>query len=240
MNRLRFSTLAAFLCVAASPALLFSQSIWIGQGSSGTWSDSTRWSGGTPPVGGSATQTLSFYGYGTPTAAAISSNTNLAGTFLVNSLSFNSSLTGTGGFTLTTAAGSSIQLGGTNPTINQDGSGLVTFSGTGFSLASNTRITGSGLGNISFTGALNGGTNTLTIGNGTLAPTQNSRVVTFSAANTFSGAGGVTLDGGTINVANNGSLGSGTLNVTANGGVMQVTTALSGLSSNIALTGNLD
>jgi fibronectin-binding autotransporter adhesin len=241
MKRFRFSTLAVFLCFAASPALTFAQSTWIAQGSSsGVWSNSANWTGGAPIAGGSPTQTLNFYGYGTPTTAAISSSNDLLGSFQVNSLSFRSSLTGAGGFTLTTAAGSSIQLGGTNPTINQDGSGLVTFSGTGFSLASNTRIAGSGLGNISFTGALAGGTNTLTIGNGTLAPTQNSRVVTFGAANTFSGAGGVTLDGGTINVANNGSLGSGTLNVTANGGVMQVTTALSGLSSNIALTGNLD
>jgi len=254
MSRIR-SLLAIVVCTGSFAGHANAQTdyTWTAQGA-GNWSVGTNWLGGVaPPFGGDPLGTFIFQGSGSPAVTAFTA-TNDSGSAQFNVIRFESNLTGAGGFTVNSAALNSLVASGANAEIRQAGLGLATF-GTGtFTLNNNLRVGGVagaanafGLGGITFSGVVDVGNNTLTVGNGASgnAPTANTRIITFGGQNSFAG-GGVVLDGGNIGLAGtaaaNSGLGGagGTFTVTANGGRLQTSVAITSFAlSTFQLNGEL-
>lgn len=165
----------------------------------GNWTDGTKWVGGVAPVSG-ATTALTF---GASGAAAYTATNDNAGTFTLNSITGTSTSTG-----LITLAGNQLSFGGTNPAINQNGSGAIQISNA-IDLAARLTFGGTGSGTVALTG-----------------PITSTPVASFTTGNgiTLSNAAG-RLDwsgGGTIKylIANQGTVyytgGSGTLTSSTN------------------------
>jgi autotransporter-associated beta strand protein len=240
----RFAALLGLLA-AAGPASAQTYNWTAPTGSSSNFSG-LGWDT-TPPSGGSATTALVLnYPGGLPASATYILTNDLGNPFDLNALAFNTYSSSTsGGFTLASATLNTLQFNGANAVVNQNGLGLVTMSSTvSLNTGATARIGSTnnifGLGNVTLSGIVSGGGG-LVVGNGASgnAPTQNTRVVSLTAANTFTG--GTTLDGGNLSLGNNAALGTGsTLTVTANGGTLQASTALSALTvSGLVLNGQL-
>jgi autotransporter-associated beta strand protein len=216
-SRLRMLPLAAGAAVTLSAlaGAAFGQTYtWIGP--TGTFSDGTKWQGGTAPVSDPGTALV----FSSGNAAAITASNNIGSPFVVNSLTFDVN----NAFTINSTTNSwQYQLDGPSPQISLNGLGtLSTFTtGGGLLLAADTTIGGAGPGNISLSGVISGGYG-LTVSGG--SPLRAVRVVTLGAANSF--VGGLTLDGGTVNTANGNATTLGptgtTVTVTPNGGTLGI------------------
>jgi T5SS/PEP-CTERM-associated repeat protein/autotransporter-associated beta strand protein len=153
-TRLRAGFAAALLALVTGTTPVRAQFTW-NSPASGSWSVGSNWQGGTAPAPG-ATTALTF---GTPaTQSATYTATNDIGTtgtpFDLNALTVNNTA-GT-----VTLAGNPLQFTGTTPTVAVAGAGGMVISPAA-TLAATTTVTGTGTGNVTFGGAVNGGTNNL-------------------------------------------------------------------------------
>lgn len=205
------------------------QFVWVAP-ASGNFGTAANWQGNVAPPSNNPSTSLTFNAGNI--GAAITATNNIGSPFQVNGLTFNSFANPA--FTVAGGAGNQFQMTGPAPSITLSGNNIaaaaLSATGGALQLTADTVINGSGMGGLSFAGAISddfgtsGIRRSLTISG---APaTQNSRVVIFNnIANTFSG--GLNLDGGIVGLTgfvNNGALGpaGSTVTVTANGGVLQI------------------
>ena len=194
---------------------------WVGPFTGGTsagnyWSNASSWSNGIPPS--SSTTQLIFPDFDTTGFTSIN---NLGSGFLLNNLTVNNNSTTNQSVIVANAAGDAIDFTGANPTLTLNGpaadtiGSLVSGSDTGIILApSSGTTTINGNTNNQFVSV---GTSTGTIGGsgGLAISTTGLGVVVLTGTNTFTG--GVTLDSGSLSIANAGALGQ-TNTLTVNGG----------------------
>jgi autotransporter-associated beta strand protein len=224
---------------------------WVGT-SGGSFSDTTKWQGGTAPVSGPTTALVFTAG----NTGNIQANQNITSPFLVNSLSFNvnnnvnnSTVNGNNvifPFMVSGNFGYTFQLTGTSPTITSSGLGSVKMvSGADIQLTSDLNINITGPGNLDLYGAITDDSSTsgivraLTI-SGT-SPVRGWSLVGLSGTNSFQG--GLTLDGGAVTATNATTSNFGgagtTLTVTPNGGMIASQSTLSSSLGTIQLNGPL-
>lgn len=224
---------AASIAVMAPAAS--AQFVWTGA-TTGSFSDSSKWLGGSVPVSGPST-TLTF-SPGAP-AAAVTATQNIGTPFQVNGVTFNN-MSVANGLTINGTSGNTFQVAGTSPTYTLQGAGLTTFSATGATtqLASNLTFAGSGMGNVTVSGAISetGGARSLTIN--TTPATQASGLVTLGVASTFSG--GVNLNSGNLALAGftPNAAGTGPFTVGGSGGVLSIGSSSIVFGSGVTMTLN--
>jgi autotransporter-associated beta strand protein len=217
------------LALLAAPAAGQTTYIWNqpATGTTGNWSTAT-WSPGVPVSG--AANVLRFNGLPVGTGTANSFTfTNDLGAFTANGLILNNSTVNnlaTTGATLTLALGANaLTLDGTSPFLQAVGQANVAVTGTaGIDLAAATTVTGAGGGFLNL--------NTPVTGAGGLTVSRTGFGITsLTGANTF--AGGVTLNGGFLQLGSTNALGTGPLTVA--GGALRFSTT--GILGN-AITAN--
>jgi hypothetical protein len=140
------------LLLVGSPAI--AQTIWVGGGATGDWSQASNWTPSTPTS--AATTSLLF-----ATNNQINTNQNIANPFILNSLGFDTSA---GAFVINSGALQFQANGATAPSIFTNTSAATTFnSPVTFSATGSIGGTGTGTGAIAF-GSLTAGAGTLTVG----------------------------------------------------------------------------
>ena len=217
----RFAALGT--SVLALSALTVKAVTWFWDSTTNSWSSSVDWIAPGPagPPASAIDTILSFDGSG---STAYTSTDDIAGPFLLNGLTLNSTATvtetisGTAGNPLTFSAN-----GGTNPTISASGSGSFAI-GNDLALAAPTTLTGTGNGTVTLNGVVSGtGANSMIVSSG--------HYILTNANNSFNGVtvtGGileVNAGAGAINLFSTGTntyLGTGT--ITINGGELRLTT----------------
>lgn len=182
-------------------------------GGTGFFSNATNWSGNVvPPVGGSATTTLTFTGSGSP--LSVTNDRGNAGVFSLNAMTFAATA---GAYNISGATLNFANNGSTTPTLVLNNSNAITLS-SNITLSNNLTISGAGsatfAGNISgngtSTGAVTGqllrnGTGTLTLtGNGNAnllaingigsVTTFSGGTYTFNATDTGNNKASITVD----------------------------------------------
>jgi hypothetical protein len=134
---------------------------------SGNWTDGTKWVGAVAPVSG-ATTALTF---GAAGAASYTATNDNAGTFTLNSITGTSTSSG-----LITLAGNQLSFGGTNPAINQNGSGAIRIDNP-VDLSSKLTVGGTGAGTVTLGGLLSSTPiPTTTTGNGLVLDNASARL----------------------------------------------------------------
>lgn len=141
---------AALLALPAAP-LAQAQSVW-NNPAGGNWSVGPNWVGGAAPA--SAATTALVFGSPATQAATYAATNDIANPFQLNALTINNTA-GT-----VTLAGSPLTFAGTNPTMTVAGAGEMVISPT-VTMAATTTAAGTGTGNVTFGGAVNGGANDL-------------------------------------------------------------------------------
>jgi T5SS/PEP-CTERM-associated repeat protein len=147
-HKLERRSRAACLAVASAAAVVSlaapsSAQTWLNP-NTGSWSVPGNWVNNIVPVSGATT----VVNFNAVAAQSYSAFQNIAAPFTLNAINFNNSGSG-----LITVSGQQIQFAGTNPAINQSGSGNATISAP-VQLAANTSLNGAGSGTISLGGAL--------------------------------------------------------------------------------------
>lgn len=172
--------LLAIITLTSVPITSYSQEfVWTGT-TNGNWSVVSNWSdSAAPATGGSTATVLRFTAQGTTIYTATN---NLGNPFVADRIIFDS--TSSSRVTVTNANNNSLQLTGSNPTIQMIGTG-------------NARI-----GGFSTPGAL-------VLNN--VAPAADLQVLSLNGGNAI--AGGVTLQSGNLEIASNAALGTGTFTV---------------------------
>lgn len=184
--------------------------------SANPWS-ADSWIGGTPVSG--ATAQLVFRNFG---ANSYTANNDLGNPFALNAVtlrSFSSANT-----TISSAAGNSLQLTGTDPTVTMTGPGNFTFGTGGNGLVLNptsgatTTFGGSGAGIVFLGGNLPGSSNISGSG-GLVINNTGAGGVSIAGSNTFTG--GVTLNRGSLGINSGAALGAASNVLTVNGGTLR-------------------
>ncbi len=183
----------------------------------GNFSDGTKWVGGVPPSASMTNVTL-YFGGAAP--GAYSANNDLTG--LVTKKVTLTNITSV----TQTITGNAITLGGLNPEIDQNGSGKFNLAND-WVLATNVLLTGTGNGQVTFSGNLSG------IGGLTKTGVY---VTVVSGSNTYSGVT-VVRDGKLVIASTYGLSGSTLSNLVNNGVVISNVTsvAIGGLAGNVNL-----
>jgi autotransporter-associated beta strand protein len=185
------------------------------------WSNANAWNPPGAPVSGSSTSLIFHAG----SADSYQATNDLGNPFQLNSLTFDTiSRSNT---TVTSATSHQIEFTGINPLLGVGSStgNSILNAATGTTINLNATsgvvaITGTGPGNLTINAPL-GSTTGQGLRINTATPGLDVQGIVLTAANTFSG--GVFLDSGNLNVANNSALGSGSL--VANGGVLQTSSS---------------
>jgi hypothetical protein len=216
---------AIALAVLAAPASAQTPTnTWTNSAGTGTlnWSDATNWNSA-PLAGGNPTSILQFNAVD---PANYTANNDLAGTFSLQGLLFNSSSTGT-----ITLSGNALSFPTTGALINQLGTGAVAINGpltlTNTSSGNDVVIGGPGSGTITFNGLISGsgGLNVTNYGGVT--------VVLSNAGNAFGTAGltggaQVSAPGATLKVTATSGTPLGSAGVEISAGTLAITPAGSG------------
>jgi fibronectin-binding autotransporter adhesin len=170
----------------------------------GNFTDPTKWVGNVAPLGTDPTDVLTFGGDVT-TQLYIATSNSLTNPFLINQLVFNATNPTPGtGPSQTIDGTTTIKLGGTNPTIAQNGTASITLRAP-IRLGGNLTLSGTGVGvppdlnRITMDGALSGTFNIVKVGNFTFR--FGSATGTSYSQNTW--YGGLTISDGTIRFNNN-------------------------------------
>lgn len=208
---------------------------------SANWSNAGSWNPGAPPAGGGPGIALNFSG---ANAAFIATN-DLGNPFVANSITFGQRFTNI--TTIASAAGNTIELGGTNPFI---GNPVVGGNDPNSALAVGVSITStltlnpssgpvtfgnSGLGTLSILGIISSpGAVTLNIAGNNTA--NNWSFVRLAGANTFTGS--VNLNGGHLVVGNATALGNAANTLLVNSGWIGASTATT-LANNVTLNSDM-
>jgi len=180
----RSATLGAALLALAAAPLAQAQSVW-NNPAGGNWSVGPNWVGGAAPA--SAATTALVFGSPATQAATYAATNDIANPFQLNALTINNTA-GT-----VTLAGSPLTFAGTNPTMTVAGAGEMVISPT-VTMAATTTAAGTGTGNVTFGGAVNGGANDLIKASaGALTLTGGGSLNTLSLR-----AGSASVTGGTL------------------------------------------
>jgi autotransporter-associated beta strand protein len=219
--RVAICFVVALLICAELPA---AEETWIG--TSGNWSEDSKWLDGTaPPAGGDPDLTLQF----TRGVAT----TNDLGAFQLNRLRFEPFLTGT--LTVASGAGSSLVFGGQRPVIEAlNISDSILSSPITLNPASgDTLITGNRSGTLTVSGAISetGTPRKLEVESST--PSLSAGIVALTGANSFTG--GMVLRAGNLSLENTSAAGTGPLEIF--GGTLRLN--LTSLSNPIVLHDDL-
>ena len=217
-------TLAAGAAISMGAAVNQSQAQYVWNApASGTFNNGANWQGGTPPTSGPGTSLTFTSG----NVAAITASNDTGPTFPLNSITFSNCSPFTVAGLPTTSA---FQFAGASPMVNLSALAGSTISSP-VQLAGDLTIGGSGIGNLTLSGAISddGGARRLTIAPlpagllGSPASQLFRTVVIGSGVSSYTG--GLTLDGGNMRTAGFGATTFGTagstFTVTSNGGVIQ-------------------
>lgn len=186
------AVLLAGLPVSASFATDYT---WLN--TTGNFTDATKWTGGLVPTGTNATDVLIF---GSAVSGYTATNNSGSNPFLVNQLVFS---TGAGG--IRTIQGTTIKLGGLNPTISQNGSAEISIKAP-IELGADLTLNGTGTGafptetnKVTLDGALSGNFNI--VKNGTFTFRFGTTASGIYSGNTW--FGGLTINAGIVRFNNN-------------------------------------
>lgn len=182
-----------------------------------------------------ATETVVFSATGTPFTSTTVIDTTLDGAFTIDSLQFTSTPAGVTAVSIAAGAGGTMAL---VPTSNVDGIEVQNNAGT-ITITAPLTVGAAG-GATSQTWSVTGTGNSLVVSGNTtffdLVNKAGAGVLTLSGSN--SGAGGVTLTGGTLNINSPTALGTGTFSINAGTTINNSTTGAVSLSTNNAQTWN--
>lgn len=217
----------SFVCLALTAVCSAQTYNWNQFATSGNWSDATKWIGSIPAAGGSATTILNFINQ---TSSGVTATNNIAGPFTLNGLNMLNYSTAGGPWAMnvTLSAGNGLNFVGPNAFINFGGSAgfgtsfnnIIAGAG-GISLADNLTLQNNvGTGGLAITTVISG-TGGLTLNAGATS-NPNTGILNLTGANTF--AGGVTQNGGHLQIGSATALGTGTY--TYNGGFLSSSAAV--------------
>jgi autotransporter-associated beta strand protein len=170
----------------------------------GFFTDPTKWVGNVAPLGTDPTDVLTFGG-DVATQVYVATSNSTTNPFLINQLVFTATNPTPGtGASQTIDGTTTIKLGGTNPTISQNGSASITIK-VPIQLGGNLTLSGTGVGvppdlnRITLDGTLTGTFNIVKVGSFTFR--FGSATGTSYSQNTW--YGGLTINDGTIRYNNN-------------------------------------
>jgi autotransporter-associated beta strand protein len=219
---------------------------WLGGGNNGNWTNTNNWAGGLAPISSDSTS-IEFSGDTT-----ITTSENIAGTFLLNNLTFDSSAgafvlnNGTLEFAIDPASSPYPEY---DPSITQNSSSNITINNN-LSLNDDLTFNGTGTGTVTLSHTLSGDGGLIVAGNYTvnlIGPGNYQGDTTVQSGTLTIGSGGdlfhegstITIQGGaTLNVNANASINNGS------NGLLEVSdgsagTATANLSGNVT-TGLID
>jgi autotransporter-associated beta strand protein len=206
---------------------------------SGNWNVGSNWLGGiAPPTGGGTARILRF----NANQFGFTATNNLGAPFVLNGLMFDTIGSGNT-ITIASAAGNSLQFGGSNPFVVRDNAVNVVIS-SGAALGATTTLGGAGYGSLNFSGAVSGGVaagGTALIINGggvftPFSPTPAGAITTLSGANTFTG--NVNLVNGNLVLGTSAALGLAANALVVNAGTNTVSFSATGLTVPNPVTAN--